>query len=120
MAKRASSATVPGMGNCQASMAFWSRGDIAGLRLAGSQDRGAGSVLGLRLAVGMERLHEGDERGGLGGREVLAVGGHVAPALDHLADELVARQPDGDFIERWTALSTAVFKRVAVAALLDL
>src|SRR5258706_6444768 len=119
MAKRTSTPTVPRMGSFHAAAAFRSRSDITGLRAA-SRDRGPGSVLGLRLAVGMERLQEGDERGGLGGREVLSVGGHVAPALDHLADELIARQSDRDFVERRTALATAVAEGVAVAALLDL
>src|SRR6266850_5228871 len=119
MAKRTSTATVPTMGSFHAAAASRSRSDIAGLRAA-SKGGGPGSVLGLRLAVGMERLQEGDERGGLGGREVLSVGGHVAPALDHLADELIARQSDRDFVERRTALATAVAEGVAVAALLDL
>src|SRR5690242_20622759 len=42
-----------------------------------------------RLARGTQRLHEGDEGIHLGRREVLAVGGHVAAALEHLANQLI-------------------------------
>ena len=40
-----------------------------------------------------------------GGREVLAVGGHVAAALQHLADELVLTSACRHFVERRTALT---------------
>ena len=67
-----------------------------------------------------QRFEEGDERRHFRGREVLAVGRHVAAALEDLADELVAREPRGDVVERRPALPPCVAERVAVAALLDL
>src|SRR5262249_7332491 len=68
----------------------------------------------------MERFHEGHQRGGLRWAQALAVGGHVPSALDHLADELIRVEPDGDRIERRTALAAAISERMAVVALLGL
>src|SRR4029453_3842181 len=68
----------------------------------------------------MEVLEEGDESRGLRRAEVLAVGRHVAAALDDLADEVVLRQAPGDVVEGGAALAAALLERMAVAALLDL
>ena len=68
----------------------------------------------------MQRLQKCDERRGLRRTQVLSIGRHVAATLDHLADELVLREPYGNTVESRTSLSTLVAKRMAVAALLDL
>ncbi len=68
----------------------------------------------------MQRLEERDQRRHLRGAQVLAVGGHVAAALQHLADQLIARQPRRDVVERRAAQAALAAERVAVAALLAL
>ena len=73
-----------------------------------------------RLIWRMQRLEEGDERRRLGGTQVLAVGRHVAAALDDLADELILRQAHGHVVERGPRSPPAVAERMAVAALLGL
>src|ERR1700752_4389134 len=47
------------------------------------------------LSCGMESLEKGDQRRGLWRTQVFSVRRHVAASLDHLADELVLRQPYG-------------------------
>src|SRR5882724_11478335 len=79
-----------------------------------------GGVLRRLLPGGMECFEERHERRGLGGTQVLSICRHVAAALDHLPDELVFRQSDGDGVEPWTALPTFAIERVAVVALLHL
>src|SRR5260370_40778490 len=68
----------------------------------------------------MERLEERHQRSGLRRAEVLSIGRHVAAALDHLADQLVVREPDSDAIEPGPALSSPLVERMTVAALLEL
>src|SRR5216684_1764137 len=84
------------------------------------EDGGPRGVVRGRLPGRMERLEECHERSGLRRAEVLSIARHVATALDHLADQLVLREPDGDSIERRPALPSRAFERVAVAALLEL
>src|SRR5262249_61713884 len=67
-----------------------------------------------------ERFEEGDERGRLRRAQVLSVGRHVPAALDHLADQLILREPHRDAVQRGPALTTRAAQRVAVAALLEL
>ena len=55
-----------------------------------------------------------------GGRQVFAIGRHVASALDHLANELVLSEPQSDAIERRSALAAQTIERMAVVALLAL
>src|SRR5215510_10144044 len=60
------------------------------------------------------------QRRGLGRAQILAVSGHVAAALDYLADELVLREPHGDTVQRRTSLPAALRQGMTVAALLRL
>ena len=53
----------------------------------------------------MQGFEKCDERGGLRRAQILAVRRHVATALNHLADELVLRQPQRDTVECRTALA---------------
>src|SRR5215472_18334150 len=62
------------------------------------------SGAGRRLVRGAQRLHEGDEGVHLGRHEVLAVGRHVAAALEHLTHELIGGEPRRHAIEGGTAL----------------
>src|SRR6266478_3500612 len=73
-----------------------------------------------RLPIRMQGFEKCDERGGLCGTQVLPVRRHVAASLDHLADELVLREPHGDAIQRRASLPAQLPEGVAVAALLDL
>src|SRR5215470_334614 len=67
---------------------------------------GLGSVAGGHLAGRMERFQKRDEGGRLGRSEILAVRRHIAPALNHLADQLVLSESYSHLIKSWTALST--------------
>src|SRR5713226_3803461 len=68
----------------------------------------------------MQGLEKCDERRGLCRTQVLPVRRHVAASLDHLADELVLREPHGDAIQRRASLPAQLPEGMAVAALLDL
>src|SRR6266852_8684551 len=72
------------------------------------------------LAQGMQGLEKGDQCGGFRWTQVFSVGGHVAASLDHLADELVLREPHGNAVQSRTSFSATISKRMAVAALLRL
>src|SRR5260370_7017848 len=72
------------------------------------------------LPCGMQGLKKRDERRGLCRTQVLPVRRHVAASLDHLADELVLREPHGDAIQRRASLPAQLPEGMAVAALLDL
>src|SRR5262245_63718940 len=65
-------------------------------------------------------LHERDERVHFGRVQILSVGRHVATALQHLANELIARLARRDTVERRAALATLTAEAVAGAALLVL
>src|SRR5207245_11573298 len=65
----------------------------------------------------VQRLEKPDQRVHFGRREVLAVGGHVAAALQHLPDQLIAREPRRNAIERGTARPAFTAQAVAVPAL---
>src|SRR5713101_2583532 len=68
----------------------------------------------------MQGFEKCDERRGLCRIQVLSVCRHVAASLDHLADELVLREPHGDAIQRRASLPAQLPEGMAVAALLDL
>src|SRR5712692_1089167 len=68
----------------------------------------------------MQSLEKCHKRGCLRRAQVLPIRRHVAASLDHLADELILREPHGNTIQRGTSLPTHLPKGVAVAALLDL
>src|SRR6267154_2244177 len=68
----------------------------------------------------MQGLKKRDKRRGFCRTQVLPIRGHVAASLDHLADELVLREPHGDAIQRRASLPAQLPEGMAVAALLDL
>src|SRR5713226_946319 len=68
----------------------------------------------------MQGLEKCDERSGLCRTQVLPIRRHVATSLDHLADELVLREPHRHTIQRWASLPAQLPKGMAVAALFDL
>src|SRR3984885_6778281 len=72
------------------------------------------------LRCWVQGLEESYERRSLCRTQAVPIGRHVAAALNHLPNELVLRQPNGNAVQGWSPLSTRVAKRVAVAALLDL
>src|SRR5712691_8398095 len=68
----------------------------------------------------MERLKKRHEGSRLRGIQILSVRRHIATTLEHLPDELISRQFNGNRIERRPAISPAVVERMAVAALFRL
>src|SRR5262245_26758666 len=79
--------------------------------------RGIAGHRGMRR---MQGLHERHQRGDLRRAEILAIGRHIAAALDHLPDKLVAGQARRHVVERRAALAAAAAQAVAVPALLVL
>src|SRR3989442_2261832 len=75
-----------------------------------------------RLAIRSwpQRLHERDECIDFRGAQILAVGRHVAAALQHLTNELIAGLARRDAVQRWPALSPLTAQAVAGPALLVL
>src|SRR5712692_8909373 len=72
------------------------------------------------LAYRMESLEKRDQCRGFRWAQVFSVSRHVAASLDHLADELVLREPHGNVVERRPPLSAEFTERMAIAALLHL
>jgi hypothetical protein len=68
----------------------------------------------------VQGFQESDQGRGLGGAEILSVSGHVAAALQDLAEQLIFSQTRSHHVERWTAQATLTAQRVAVSALLAL
>jgi hypothetical protein len=68
----------------------------------------------------MKSLEEGDEGGGFWWAEIFAVRGHVAAALNDLANELVLREQESDLVESGSAFTAFIAERMAVVALLEL
>src|SRR5229473_6162570 len=68
----------------------------------------------------MQCLEKCHKRGCLRRTQVLPVRRHVAASLDHLADELILREPHGDAIQRRASLPAQLPEGMAVAALLGL
>src|SRR5258708_4787921 len=66
----------------------------------------AGSIARGGLPCGMQGLEKCYERGSFRRAQILAVRGHVAASLDHLADELVLREPNRNTVQRRTSLSS--------------
>src|ERR1700689_2503121 len=88
-----------------------------------------GSFRGSRIARGvargslvwrMERFEKCDQGSGLRRTQIFSVSRHIAAALNHLADELVLREPRGNAVEGRTTLASRIAERMAVAALLAL
>src|SRR5262245_8527338 len=78
------------------------------------------SIAGYRGMRRMQGLHERHERRHLCRAQILAIGRHIAAALDHLPDQLVAGQACRHVVERRAALAAAVAQAVAIPALLVL
>src|SRR5580693_2092762 len=91
-----------------------------GFQLAVAQYHLPCRIMSGTLCCWVQGLEESYERRSLCGTQVVAIGRHVAAALNHLANELVLRQTHGNAVQSWPPLSTHVAQRVAVAALLDL
>jgi hypothetical protein len=70
--------------------------------------------------VAAQGHEEGDKGAGFGGRKRVAVGGHVAAALQDLTNDLVFGHARGDGVECRTAHAADAAEGVAVAALLVL
>src|SRR5215472_12623494 len=68
----------------------------------------------------MQGFEKGHQRRGLRRAQILAISRHVAASLDHLANELVLREPHRNTVQRRTPLPTLVCQGMAIAALLDL
>src|SRR5580704_6649644 len=68
----------------------------------------------------MKCLEKRDQRRGFRRAQVFSVSRHVAASLNHLADELVMREPHGNAIERRPPLSAEFTERMAIAALFSL
>ncbi len=60
------------------------------------------------------------KRGGFRRAQVLSVSGHVPASLDHLADQLVLREPHSNAVQGGTSLPAAVSQGMTVAALFNL
>src|ERR1700688_4469903 len=73
-----------------------------------------------RVAARMHRDEERDDRVDFGGAQVLAVGRHVASALDYLADDLVAGEAGCGGVEGGAAETSFAAERVAIATLFAL
>ena len=78
------------------------------------------SIAGRSLAWGVQSLEKRDKSSRLCGAQIFSICRHVAASLNHLADELVLREPHGNVVERWTSLSPELTERMAIAALLHL
>ena len=76
--------------------------------------------MGWRLLNRMQRLEECNQRRGFRWTQVFSVGGHVAAALNHLTNQLVFIEAQGDPVERGAAFSALLTERMAVVALLYL
>jgi hypothetical protein len=72
------------------------------------------------LPCGMQSFEECDKRCRFGGAEIFPVRGHVAAALNNLADQLVFGENDGDLIESRSAFAALIPQRVAIVTLLQL
>src|SRR5712691_11383018 len=68
----------------------------------------------------MQGLHERHQCRHLRRAQILAIGRHIAPALDHLPDQLIPGQARRHVVERRAALAAAAVQAMAVPALLVL
>src|SRR4030095_4521096 len=68
----------------------------------------------------MQSLHERHHCSDLCRAQILAVGRHIAPALDYLPHQLVAGQSSRNAVERRAALAAAAVQAVAIPALFAL
>src|SRR5262245_64365654 len=68
----------------------------------------------------MQGPHERDQSRDLRRAEVPAIGRHIAPALDHLPDQLVSGQARRHVVERRAALAAFPAQAMTIATLLVL
>ena len=68
----------------------------------------------------MQRFEKSNQRRRLRRIQILSIRRHISAALQYLAHELVARQPNGHSVESRPTLAADVAKRVAVVALFRL
>ena len=68
----------------------------------------------------MQGLHERHQRCDLRRAQILAIGRHIAPALDHLPDQLVPGQARCHVVECRAALAATAVQAMAIPALLVL
>src|ERR1700691_5021884 len=80
----------------------------------------AGSIARRRLSSRVERLEKSHECSGLRGTQIFSVSGHVAAALDDLANELILGELYGHSIQLGSAQPSHAPERVAIVALLGL
>src|SRR5215813_9711343 len=73
-----------------------------------------------QLPCGMQGAEKCNESRCLGGTQIISVSRHVAAALQHLANELVLRKARRNGVQRWAALASCPFERMAVATLFAL
>src|SRR5437016_8798072 len=97
----------------------WTSDDMGGL-LARPESNGAVGLMRRHLPRRVHRLKERHECSGLRGTQVVSVGGHIAAALDYLADELVMGELYGHAIQLRPPLPSQPAQRVAVVTRLGL
>src|SRR5260370_34203822 len=68
----------------------------------------------------MQRFQKGHQRGRFRWTEVFAVGGHISPTLNHLANKLIFREVESDSVERRPALTSFIIQRMTGVTLLGL
>ena len=87
---------------------------------AGSEFRSARWITGRRLSGWRQGLKKCHQRSCLRGAQVLAIGWHIAAALNHLADQLIWRELNGDPIQVRRSLTYVVRSgRTGSAAFVD-
>ena len=77
-------------------------------------------IAGWSLVWRMQRFEKCHECRCLRRTQVLAIGWHVAASLDHLANELVLREPHGNTVQRRPSLPSRLTEGMAIAALFNL
>src|SRR4030095_14344431 len=90
------------------------------IELSTARRRGNSRVAGRGYIGGSQRLHESNESCDLLRRQILAKRGHVAAALKHLPDQLVAGQTSSHTIQCRAAQAALAAQAVAIPALLVL
>jgi hypothetical protein len=80
----------------------------------------SGSVPCRFLSRRIERVKECHESSRLGGTKIFAIGWHVSAALDHLPNQLILCELNGDAVQSRTTLTSLPLQGVAVVTLLRL
>src|SRR5215475_7720842 len=90
------------------------------LRLVITQNNVASGFLRGSLSQRMQSLEKRNQGGRLRRTQIFSIGRHVSASLNHLADELVLREPHCDRVKRGPSLAAQIPKSMAIAALLGL